>query len=218
MSQQLVIFDLNGVLGRKVLGIDAAFRAAAHASGARLISCRSIMFLPRPGAVDVVRGLLAHNIDVAIWSTMREENVIEIGREMFGSVIFDKLAFVRGSADPASKKTIATLPEHRMRAYGSRVVIFDDTRDKICDNPAGSWFVVAPFDGDPASTDISWVHYAIRDMGDGGIRLPRSMSDRVTRFMCGEAYVQSKYAADAKATHTYAAASAAADSFVTSIL
>lgn len=222
MSQQLVIFDLNGVLGRKVLGIDSSYRASVQASGARLVECRSMVFLPRPGAVDFVRGLIAHGIDVAIWSTMREENVVEIGRKMFGSLIFDKLSFVRGSTDPSSSKVIATLPEARMRAYGPRVVILDDTRDKVCCNPEGSWVVVSPFDGDPQSTDISWMNRALRDLCDCGIRLPLSMSDRSSKFLASESLMRSAYPSDFSASpessSASASAAAAADSFVRSIL
>jgi len=103
-----------------------------------------------------------------------------------------------------------------------RVVILDDTRDKISCNPEGSWVVVSPFDGDPHSTDISWMNRALRDLCDCGIRLPLSMSDRSSKFSASESLMRSAYPSDfvacAADSSSASAAAAAADSFVRSIL
>jgi hypothetical protein len=186
MLRQLVIFDLNGVLGRKVVATDAAFLDEAAACGAALLSVRGLVFLPRPGAFDLVRGLLHHNIDVAIWSSMSESNVIDIARAMMGPAVFSRLAFIRGSESPTASKRIASLPVSRVGSFDGRIVIVDDTLEKISSNPASQYVVATPFDGNPTSADIGWTFEILRDVSDRGIRLPVSIAANTRRFfdMC----------------------------------
>ena len=183
MLRQLVICDFNGVLGRKVLARDDDFRRAASSAGAPLLtSCRGLIFLPRPGAIDFVRALLKHDVDVAIWSTMREDNVRTLCREMFGEFMYSRLAFVRGSSDPAASKNVSLLPFSLTKDYGERIIIIDDTADKIRENRAGSWIVAKPFGGDPHEADISWMYHLLRAIGDAGISLPMSISESCSQF------------------------------------
>jgi hypothetical protein len=215
MSHQLVLFDLNGVLGRKVSAHDASFQLEAQSG--HVIQCRSVSFVARPGAVDLIRALLLHGIDVGLWSTMREETVIEIGRKLLGDFMFDKLLLRKGSMDPSSIKLLSTLPMTIQSTYGSSIVILDDTPDKINRNPEGSWIVVSPFDGDAQSADLTWMYEAVRDISNAGIRVPRSMTDRSQLFFSLQKIVRAKYPLHDDRQHQPTAAEKA-DAFMKSVL
>lgn len=147
----LLVFDVNGVLCTRVHLRKFGGAHGADGSGRRVLN--SIVW-KRDGVAKALERLMAGGHEIAIWSSASQLNLMATLRHLFDESLIARFQFVWGAerctivGDPNGRAKPLFLKDaaYILNAFGDRyerVVIVDDSREKMGTGKDGTYIVVS---------------------------------------------------------------------------
>ena len=154
-SRTLLILDLNGVLIHRIRSARSAKTSEHEVLPEGAIRLRNFFVWKRPGLNEFLEMVFRH-FDVAVWSSVRQENIGDLVDEVFGNWKGD-LVFVWDQrkcgnfADPKARngrhflKNLSDVWRSYPMYDEVNTLIVDDSESKMKNNPEGCVMLATPW-------------------------------------------------------------------------